>query len=275
MRQSFFIRQRHAGFIALILMGCMNIQKSAAQDNYIPFVEEGKIWYCGHEHLYDTPPVTPEDPTGLGIDCIFTMQGDTLISELSYKKVFCQYKEFFGDDSYHYFCAVREEDCRVYCVEKSMKEENLLYDFSCPEELLVLSYHGQEFGRLPAITKAVSHSSTIIKDFILCYLPVQDTHIVGLGVWIEGTGSVYGNPFAFELYGDKNILEPEIHVVYCKAGGDVIYRISWMAEPVNIGEQQAEKQSTATSLYDLQGRQLQGKPERGVYIQDGRKYVIK
>ena len=32
---------------------------------------------------------------------------------------------------------------------------------------------------------------------------------------------------------------------------------------------------TPTILFDLQGRQLQGKPERGVYIQDGRKVVIK
>ena len=29
--------------------------------------------------------------------------------------------------------------------------------------------------------------------------------------------------------------------------------------------------TSASSLYDLQGRQLQGKPARGLYIQDGRK----
>ncbi len=27
------------------------------------------------------------------------------------------------------------------------------------------------------------------------------------------------------------------------------------------------------ATYDLQGRRLQGKPERGVYIQNGRKYL--
>ena len=29
------------------------------------------------------------------------------------------------------------------------------------------------------------------------------------------------------------------------------------------------------TVYDLQGRQLQGKPEHGIYIQNGRKVVIK
>ena len=35
------------------------------------------------------------------------------------------------------------------------------------------------------------------------------------------------------------------------------------------------KESAFTQLFDLQGRQQQGKPARGVYIRDGRKVVIK
>jgi hypothetical protein len=35
------------------------------------------------------------------------------------------------------------------------------------------------------------------------------------------------------------------------------------------------KESAFTQLFDLQGRRLIQKPERGLYIQDGRKFVIK
>ena len=31
----------------------------------------------------------------------------------------------------------------------------------------------------------------------------------------------------------------------------------------------------SSDIYDLQGRRLQGKPEKGVYIQDGKKYLVK
>ena len=33
--------------------------------------------------------------------------------------------------------------------------------------------------------------------------------------------------------------------------------------------------SKSLKLYDLQGRRLQGKPSKGVYIQDGKKYMVK
>ena len=31
----------------------------------------------------------------------------------------------------------------------------------------------------------------------------------------------------------------------------------------------------SSDIYDLQGHRLQGKPEKGVYIQDGKKYLVK
>jgi hypothetical protein len=33
--------------------------------------------------------------------------------------------------------------------------------------------------------------------------------------------------------------------------------------------------TTDSAIYDLTGRRLNGKPERGIYIQGGKKYVIK
>ena len=46
---------------------------------------------------------------GEGIDCIFTMCGDTLMNGKEYKKVYCQFEEYYGDKERHYYCAVREE----------------------------------------------------------------------------------------------------------------------------------------------------------------------
>ena len=97
--------------VAFILsgLGTSNVMAQEERSEYVPFVEEGKAWYCGYFHSYDNIfPVTPEDLEGEGIDCIFTMRGDTQISRKDYKKVYCQYKEYYGDEEQHYYCAVRD-----------------------------------------------------------------------------------------------------------------------------------------------------------------------
>ena len=121
---------RSMAILTAILLGNMSTNAQEPDDEYIPFVEEGKVWYCGYNHPGVTTPPTPESPFGKVIDCIFTMSGDTEINGKTYKKVYCQFKEYYGDEEQHYYCAVREEGYRVYIVEEEATEEQLIYDFS-------------------------------------------------------------------------------------------------------------------------------------------------
>ena len=95
----------------MVLVFCsLGMPNVIAQEEreYVPFVEEGKVWYCGHAHSNDDYfPKRPEDPLGKGIDCIFTIFGDTLVNDLDYKKVYCQYVDYYGDEEQHYYCAIR------------------------------------------------------------------------------------------------------------------------------------------------------------------------
>ena len=111
---------------------CIGTSKAIAQEEreYVPFVEEGKVWYCGHTHSMDEHfPHSLEDPCGWGIDCIFTMSGDTLINGQEYKKVYCQYGDYYGDEEQHYYCAVREEGYQVFIIEEEAKDEKTIYNF--------------------------------------------------------------------------------------------------------------------------------------------------
>ena len=51
-------------------------------------------------------------------------------------------------------------------------------------------------------------------------------------------------------------------------------RYVFVGEETSISEK-AFATTNSTTSYDLQGRRLQGKPEKGVYIQDGKKYLVK
>ena len=107
----------------LILAMFMTMGASAQEERvYVPFVEEGKCWYLGYFHPRDVFPASLEDPEGEGVDCIFTMRGDSLIGDREYKKVYCQFEEYYGDTEQHYYCAVREEAYQVFIVEGETTE---------------------------------------------------------------------------------------------------------------------------------------------------------
>ena len=57
------------------------------------------------------------------------MIGDTTIKSKVYKKVYLQDYEVYNNNSWHYFCAVRENGKQVFMVEMEDKKESLLYDF--------------------------------------------------------------------------------------------------------------------------------------------------
>ena len=235
--------------LALCGLGTSNAVAQGERSDYIPFVEEGKAWYCGYYHPYEVFPPTPEDPNGLGVDCIFTMCGDTLISDRGYKKVYCRYGEYYGDEEQHYYCAVREEAYQVFIIEAETMEEKLLYDFSNPGEFFTFTYGGEEVVRTKSSTR---HSFLPGQcEYRVCPFLGDDVdynHIWG-SYWIEGAGSASDNPFATELYFfnvDKLKFGKTISVRSCIKDGKRVFDTEWMVVP-NVPN---EKCATPTIAYD-------------------------
>jgi hypothetical protein len=85
------------------------------------------------------------------------------------------------------------------------------------------------------------------------------------GVWIEGVGSTSYLTTPFPYAGNWYSL------VQWEMNGTV-YKLSpkcGVIDPRTV----CEPLPSQTPFYDLQGRRLQGRPAKGVYIKDGRKYV--
>ena len=243
---------------------------------YVPFVEEGKVWYCGYGLGDGT--VSPEDPHGAGIACIFTMSGDTLIGGQSYKKVVCQYEDFYGDKEQHYYCAVREESYRVFLIEAGDKDEKLLYDFSAPRETLIMAYNDYRFARVPDGHPYFCPTRQV--EFMLCELSGDEVQLSnGLGLWFEGVGAIVINPFACELYiNDKPKIGRWVRVETCMINGKYRFQMGWLAAPTSVDSKRM-KAVSSDNIYDLQGRCLSNTKRsnsqmlKGVYIQNGRKVI--
>ena len=295
MRNPFEIFRCGARVIVLFAIYSIGISEAAAQEerDYVPFVEEGKVWYCAaYDYPYDsddiypsTPedhPCTPEDPDGEGIDCIFTMCGDTLINDLEYKKVYCQFEEYYGDGEQHYYCAVREEARQVFIIEEEAKEEKLIYDFSRPWETITITYNDYEFAR----TDGWRYYN---------FPPDQWIYVVGKfteegevdyshdsGWWMDGVGSILNNPFALELDFlplDEPKFGKVIIVVTCMRDGKYYFRPEWLAGPgeqTSIGDMtHIDSTHKGVQFYDLTGRRLISTSKRGIYIQNGKKFISK
>lgn len=255
-------KQEFMAVLAIIILESINATAQEWDHGYVPFVEEGKVWNCSAI----TPLVDPLDEEA----CIFTMMGDTLIGENNYKKVFCKFKVYFGDDKQHYYCAVREEAYRVFIIAAETKEEKLLYDFSHPQETLILSYDDNKFARGTGYHN--KYFPTNQMTFGLWGTEDGINYNKGLDEWIEGVGSVNVNPFSCELICDKPSFGYPIDVISCIINEDApLFLIYWFESPTSIRSALKSVPNTNAQIYDLQGHPVTGKPTRGLYIQNGRK----
>jgi hypothetical protein len=259
--------------IAMLAVFSFGITKVMAQEwdhEYVPFVEEGKTWNCTHGYAGDL--LHP-----LMVDCIFTIKGDTVIGENSYKKVFCQYEEYYGDKELHFNCAVREDSYKVYIVEQEVNKEILLYDFSQPKETLLIEINNRKYPRLPGY-----HLGTCpTNQYSFKLEKGGENFIIYYGTWFEGVGYVDGNPFALLTNDDMFNNGKGIWVVSCKKETTLFYQFDWLSEPdlpsetTSIEKHPYSFFSEASSFFDLYGRRLTTQPKHGLYIRDGKKYVVK
>ena len=88
----------------------------------------------------------------------------------------------------------------------------------------------------------------------------------------QGMFFFYLNP-KLSYYNQKAFLVDYLDDIF---SGNDIYKIDYYydVDALLIGSTTVKNLKTPT-LFDLQGRRLQGKPQRGMYIRDGRKYVVK
>ena len=106
---------------------------------------------------------------------------------------------------------------------------------------------------------------------------------IGITEWNDGE-CLFGPPApysAISMFNNNPILYPERHyrsmLVHFERNGEVLYD-NWPLKGVNSEVKSVRKDDmpTASTLYDIQGRRLDGQPtNKGIYIQNGKKVVVK
>lgn len=176
--------------IILIVLACcmLTITKSSYSQlhvngsypplEYFPLVEENKVWselMIEYSFVWDSVYHTYK----------FKISGDTIIDQMSYKKVYKQ-DLHYGFDWYFYTAFREDLDGKVYMWDE---EEWLLYDFSAEQGDTVYSgWYVPCANRVEAVD-SVLVGSGYRKRMYMRWLGVDWDHNE---VWIEGIGSNFG-----------------------------------------------------------------------------------
>lgn len=276
-----------------LMLGSLFPTSLHAQHAYRPLVVDGKDWVSGYLretdiiHMENGKIVDSERTEDYG-EMHEVLEGDTVINGLTYKKVqtTTPYK------SYCYY-ALREEDRKVYAYVFNPKQEFLLYDFNVEVGDVVMA--GMQGDRSKKCTIVEKREVELQGEPFYFYAVEVTEHVNSSyrSYWVESIGSPLGIQFEPDYApipqsNRDEIEDPETYTGpfittwdsylfdYCMEGGKLLgTREEIWALFTGIQSTEASKSVPSDYIYDLSGRRVQGTPKKGVYIQNGKKVVIK
>ena len=210
------------------------------------------------------------------------LDGDTLIGGQQYAKLYEQ-----CDAGEPRLCgALRERQCDFGGIDSCVV---YLYDFTLEKEYLLMRQgmftadgypdkaDRQELYNL--LTDSLQ-TCTIVKSknissadhtYRVMYLQTAEADTLR---WVEGIG--------YEASGLLMGKDAQVYsLMSCYDGEVCIYTTIAEAQPpvpdgiVTLAQRTKSRKPFSSAFYDLQGRRLTGTPQHGVYVKDGRKYVVK
>ena len=227
-----------------------------AQDNYHPFLSEGKSWTYRYSNSFQ----------GVSYTKTYIIGGDTIINNLEYSMI-CD------STTSAYEFAMREEDRKVYVVYSNKESEQLVYDFGKNVDETVR----ETTDPYSTITLFVTSVDTVylgsraFRRLRVCEYEYEngtpkeewDLSDGEFGTWIEGVGALCGLAEPVRYPGNNWTF------VRCRIGDEYYGQEIFTTDVRTITTSREENINNST--YDLQGRQLKEEPTHGIYIKDGKK----
>ena len=224
------------------------------QELYRPFLEEGKVWTY---YYYN-------DMTGHDFCKSLIVRGDTIIDNREYKRIVNAETESLD-------CTMREEGKKVFVSYPNTSGETLLYDFSLNKGDSFPLDGGGEGSNASSLAIVVSVDTIIVDGNAYRALDVRPKGDSLPNWWVEGIGGMYYLTANFQLVGNN------YNFSLCQLNGETLFAdkdFQALGEfPSSI--QKILKSASNDGIYNLQGQRLSTMPQKGVYIQNGKKKLVK
>jgi len=190
----------------------LKIEEMEAQDDYRPFVEDGKVWKVGGK----------DSGNPVKFVAYYYFDGDTVIGGKTCKQMMCQryVSPGYSNDYWAQLPSLSkvgawyEEDKKVYVCREGTQGMQMLYDFSLEaNDTLILNDYQPYYTVGPKQTGGLKGFKGVYRDIMLCG---QDIYIT---TWLEGVGGIDG-PLR-NVYPETES-DPQF-LMSCTVGDEVIY----------------------------------------------------
>ncbi len=238
-----------------------------AQRHYDPILVEGRTWVYDYHHFEVINEETFQYEETVS-KIYYTVMGDTVINGKGYRKV---YRRGGSESRMTFFRAYREEGSHVYGYLLNSNEEYLLMEFdhqrfaetvlhryrNSIEEVDSIFVNGRRFCRHQYVEKIMGFPSVFL-------------------ILVEGIGFVDNGLILGMDYIRPNCVCDYSTFRECYDGDELIFRnTDFKAESASgIGSLTVSPVRHQETLFDLQGRRLKEAPQKGIYIEDGKKKVV-
>ena len=200
--------------ILLFLLCFIQVSLFAQENNYHPFVEEGKVWNM----YYHNDLMHLQDPTYY---YHYFIEGDTLIAGQNCKKLYAFNEN--NDNQTMYKMALFESEGKVYFIPCGSTENYILYDFTIPvsSSAIINDPIKPEWEFEMRNSKDVFTKINGMNRHCLFVNRINDSEFPS-GWWVEGIGSELGplNTWGFKAGGNYRFFWS------CEVNGESIYNKS-------------------------------------------------
>ena len=159
---------------------------------FVPNIGDKKTWKVGR--FVEYPTITKEIEH-------YTLEEDTVIGDVQYKKMTCRYHNPMEDRT-EYIGAFREENKRVYYVPSDREKEYLLYDFAAEVGDTVEVYDSYKASDVSCIVNSKEEKTYYGYAAIVMTMKerIGDEYVESGREWVEGIGTL-GRPWqGFQSY---------------------------------------------------------------------------
>ena len=223
-----------------------------AEHEYLPFLKQGKKWVClkGVMEL----PVNKQYGFVGGEPYYYIIQGDTIIAEENYMKLYKSDSLEYGNSNLHYYACLKEENRMVYIIRSGAETPEVLYDYNMENGQIERTIHGQKtWLNVEVYDKGPLYEySAYTEDLLFGY-----KYYVRFGSLIE----------PFDCNGEW---DNDRRLIYCEEDGIGIFGEQPERVHLPINENYNNQ-----DYFDLQGRQVLNPQKGSIYIQGNRKIYLK
>ena len=244
--------------------------KGKDNNGFFSFCKEGKKWNYIQLDVSADPIEQPYS---------YEVRGDTVVSEMSYKKV---YYHKNGVELLAFM--IREEGKKVFKLYPD-KEESLFFDFERDDVGQVHSWTSWDGLYITNWMISVIDTVVVNNNYFRRYCCHQEyfdneheSVLDGqIDYWVEGIGDARYGIEAKGLEIVTRLPGKTEYFVSCYENGECIFTADDFTRPANTTDVKKVNGDIFQdmTLFDLQGRKLQHTPQKGLYIQNGKKRIMR